>query len=198
MKKWLVISWLVFVFSGICWLFWYNEWQYSLPTPVPVNYNAVAPGTFINVPDNIEKSNKPILLHFFNPDCPCSKFNIEHFKSLVKHYSNSISFSVVVISRNATYTQSDIQQKFGLNIPVLFDQSIAAKCGVYSTPQAVLIDTDHKLYYRGNYNKSRYCTDKNSNYAQMAIDSLLIQQRNPKFSQYALTSYGCTLPTCNK
>ena len=102
------------------------------------------------------------------------------------------------MSGDKSYTAEDIQDKFGLNIPILFDQSIAAACGVYSTPQAVLLDTDHKLYYRGNYNKSRYCTDKKSNYAQMAIDSLLMKQHNPIFSQTALKSYGCSLPICKK
>jgi hypothetical protein len=198
MKKWLVISWLVLLFAGVSYLFWYNEWRYSLPTPVPENYHIVETGAFINLAGNIKETTGPLLLHFFNPDCPCSKFNIEHFKWLVKHYSNKVSFAVVVMSKDTTYTADDIQQKFGLTIPVLFDQSIAAACGVYSTPQAVLLDAGHKLYYRGNYNKSRYCTDKNSNYVQMAIDSLLINKPHPIFSRFALKSYGCTLPTCKK
>ncbi|HUS01588.1 MAG TPA: hypothetical protein VMY77_07670, partial [Chitinophagaceae bacterium] len=100
MKQWLVTGWLVLIFSGISWLFWYNEWQYSLPTPVPVNYHNVKTGKFINVSNKIKEINKPLLLHFFNPACPCSKFNIEHFKWLVKHYNKSISFAVVVMSKD--------------------------------------------------------------------------------------------------
>ena len=197
-KKWPVILWLVLIFSGISWLFWYNEWRYSLPTPIPADYHAVNDGTYINMAGKLEETGKPVLLHFFNPVCPCSKFNIEHFKWLVKTYRNKISFMVVVMSKDTTYTEKDIQEKFGLTIPVLFDQSIAAVSGVYSTPQAVLLDTDYKLYYRGNYNKSRYCTNKNSNYAQLAIDSLLMKQHNPVFNPAALKSYGCTLPAYNK
>ena len=79
----------------------------------------------------------------------------------------------------------------------MFDKSIAVLCGVYSTPQAVLLDTNHKLYYRGNYNKSRYCTDKNSDYARMAIDSLL-HHHEPVNNEYALKAYGCQLPGCTK
>ena len=59
---------------------------------------------------------------------------------------------------NNYYTAKQIQDKFGLDIPVLFDSSLAKACGVYSTPQAVLIDNNQNLYYRGNYNRSRYCT----------------------------------------
>jgi hypothetical protein len=105
---------------------------------------------------------------------------------------------VVVLAKDKNYTKEDIRDRFELNIPILFDPSVATACGVYSTPQAVLIGIDHKLYYRGNYNKSRYCLDKNSNYAQMAIDSLLNKCTNPVFSELATKSYGCQLPGCSK
>ncbi len=86
-----------------------------------------------------------------------------------------------------------IQKKFDAQIPVYFDEAIAKKCGVFSTPQAVLLDPSHNLYYRGNYNKTRYCTDAKSNYAQMAIDSLLSKNHNPSFNVFALRAYGCSL-----
>ena len=180
LKKLFIAAWLIILFSGISFLFWQNELKYNSPTPIPVNYQAINPGTFIDFNNKIEiKNNKPIFLHFFNPGCPCSRFNITHFKFLVRQYGDKINFAVVVLSSDTTYTVADIQDKFGLTIPVLFDKSIATICGVYSTPQAVLISTDHKLYYRGNYNRSRYCTDEKSNYAQMAIDSLLNKCAKP-------------------
>jgi hypothetical protein len=198
-RKWMVIAWLVILFSGISLLFWHNEYVYSLPTPVPVNYHAVPVGEFIDLDGKLKLvENKPIFIHFFNPKCPCSRFNIPHVKSLVKQYGNRISFVIVVISKDSSYTIKEIQNKFDLKIPVLFDQSIAVSCGVYSTPQAVILDTHHKLYYRGNYNKSRYCTDKNSNYAQIALDSLLKNNSIQLFSELATKAYGCQLPACNK
>jgi hypothetical protein len=198
LKKCLIVTWLIIIFSGICLLFWQNEWKYNMPTPIPANYHVVKPGEIININyPLVSKENKPLFLHFFNPTCPCSKFNISHFRSLVKKYNDKINFAVVVMS-NDTYTVKNIQDKFGLTIPVLFDKSLAASCGVYSTPQAVLIDVDHKLYYRGNYNKSRYCTDPNSNYAQQAIDSLLANRFKLIFSEAAIKSYGCQLPNCTK
>jgi hypothetical protein len=198
-RKWAVMVWLAILFCGISFLFWHNEYVYSLPTPVPVNYNAVQIGEFVNLDSEIKSlKDKPVFLHFFNPACPCSRFNIPHFKSLVKQYGDNISFVIVVMSKDSGYSAEKIQNKFDLKIPVLFDKSIAISCGVYSTPQAVILDMNHKLYYRGNYNKSRYCIDKNSNYAQMALDSLLINNSIPQFSELATKAYGCQLPTCNK
>jgi hypothetical protein len=197
--KWLLAMWLIAILVIIVLLFWQNEWKYSLPTPVPPNYHLVKPGDIITINYQASlKEHKPLFLHFFNPACPCSRFNIPHFKSLVKKYNNSINFAVVIVSNDTTYTVKDIQDKFGLSVPVLFDKSLATSCGVYSTPQAALIDADNKLYYRGNYNRSRYCTDPNSNYAQQAVDSLLAHHFNIAFGEAAIKSYGCQLPGCTK
>ena len=74
MKKSIILIGLAIIFAGIAFLFWHNEFVYSLPTPIPKNYNAVNAGTDIDIPDSLQsKGNKPIFLHFFNPDCPCSK-----------------------------------------------------------------------------------------------------------------------------
>jgi len=197
MKKWIVYTILLTSFTSIGGIFWYQEFIYSLPTPVPNEYIQVNVGDRIHLDENLKTSSKPQFIHFFNPDCPCSKFNISHFKSLVKKYDDHLDFSVVVLTKDEKHTSESIREKFDLPIQVSFDQEIAKSCGVYSTPQAAIV-ADGKLYYRGNYNKSRYCTEKNSNYAEMAIDSLMNKTSDPDFNSYALVSYGCSLPTCKQ
>ena len=187
--------------GGICYLFWYHDWKYSLPTAVPQNYVSVQIGQHIDIDGKVTTTkDKPVFIHFFNPDCPCSRFNVPHFNSLVKKYGKQIDFSVVVVNLNKskTYTAEEIQNKYDLTVPVSFDTTIESACGVYSTPQAVILDADHKLYYRGNYNRARYCTDTKSNFALMAIDSLLNHNAKPVFSQYALKAYGCQAAFCTK
>jgi thiol-disulfide isomerase/thioredoxin len=197
-KKTITIAWLLLIFSGIAYIFWYTDWKYSLPTPVPTQYHPVAPGASVDLEGKLAvPEDKPVFLHFFNPDCPCSRFNIPYFKSLARKYGDKISFAIVVLNNNE-YTAKQIQAKFDVDIPVSFDSTIAAACGVYSTPQAVLLDATRHLYYRGNYNKSRYCTDTRTNYAQMAIDSLFGNVYRPGFSDFALKAYGCRLPVCTQ
>ncbi|PTT00239.1 AhpC/TSA family protein [Pedobacter sp. HMWF019] len=196
MRKILVIFWLMLLLSAIGALFWYNDWVYQLPTPVPKNYKAIGVGQLIALKEPLGVGyEKPVFLHFFNPDCPCSRFNMKHFKSLVQQYANQVDFRVVVLS-SKSFTPESIQGKFGFHIPVLFDQSLAKVCGVYSTPQAVLLDKSHHLYYRGNYNSSRYCTDEKTSYAKIALNGLLKEQTHLVFSDLALKSYGCTVPDC--
>lgn len=197
-KKLLLTLWLVILFGAISVLFWRNEYKYSLPTPVPENHKEVAIGEQIDFGKSIKFENKPVFIHFFNPDCPCSRFNVPHVSNLIEKYGKEIDFKIVVLNTEKDFTVDDIQNKFDSKVPVFFDESIAKTCGVFSTPQAVLIDATQHLYYRGNYNKTRYCTNADSNYAQMAIDSLIGKNNKPAFDALALRAYGCSLPKCTK
>ncbi len=68
-------------------LFWKNEFQYSLPTPIPKDYYADAMGSKIDL-KCCTLDQKPIFLHFFNPECPCSRFNVPHVSELIKKYGD--------------------------------------------------------------------------------------------------------------
>jgi len=197
-KKILVGLWISLLFCAISFLFWQNELKYTLPTPVPKNYHEVAMGSTIDLGKCWLTNNKPVFIHFFNPECPCSRFNIPHVSGLIKKYGNRINFKIVVLNQQNDFSIAAIQKKFDCDVPVYFDERMAIKCGVFSTPQAVIMDGSQRLYYRGNYNKSRYCTNADTNYAQMAIDSLLQQSQSPSFDVLALRAYGCSLPKCTK
>ncbi len=197
-KKILLTLWFSLLLLSIGYLFWQNEFKYSLPTPVPQNYKPIAMGAKIELGACCPFDQKPVFIHFFNPDCPCSKFNVPHVSELIKMYGDKINFKIVVLNKEKNFTIAEIQERFDAKIPVYFESSIAEKCGVFSTPQAVLLDPSHNLYYRGNYNKTRYCTDAKTNYAQMAIDSLLSKNQKPSFNAFALKAYGCSLPNCTK
>lgn len=191
----LVTLWLLALVAAVGSLFWYQDWVYQLPTPVPDTYTPVRNGTVIRVNSPVVmQSDKPVFLHFFNPVCPCSRFNQPQFKALVRQFDRQVNFAVVVMSPRS-YSVEQIQQRLGLRIPVLMDSSLARACGVYATPQAVLLDSRHRLYYRGNYNRSRYCTDEQTSYAKQALTGLLTQSGRVT-DERALTAYGCSLPSC--
>jgi thiol-disulfide isomerase/thioredoxin len=198
--KGIVVVWLVVLGVGVAALFWYNEWVYSLPTPVPATYRFVHTKEHISIASKLKVDpSKPVFLHFFNPDCPCSRFNAPHFRTLVERYGKKVTFvAVPMIMFGQEYTDDEIREKMGVDIPVWREAGVAEACGVYSTPQAVVINTDLSLYYRGNYNKSRYCTDKRSNYAEMAITSILTNSDIPDFGTMAVKAYGCTIEGCMK
>src|SRR5579863_7758702 len=101
MRKFLMISWICVLFCAVIALFWYTDWKYSLPTPVPDNYHPVVTGSRISLGKKLSsKPGRGVFIHFFNPSCPCSRFNMPYFKGLVKRYNGQIDFAIVVLSDN--------------------------------------------------------------------------------------------------
>lgn len=197
MKRHLFIGLLVLILTGITLRVLYiEELRYSLPTPVPKDYKLVPESSFIQPPiPELESKDKPLFIHFFNPECPCSKFNTEHFAEIARRYQTDANFFVVIQAN--TQLQKDFFAKWGLKIPYKEDiaGNIAEAYGVYSTPQAVIVDRSGKLYYRGNYNKSRYCSVKSSEFARLSLESLLRKDKLPELPLVARVAYGCELPS---
>src|SRR5688500_1934711 len=112
---------LLAVSTGIAFIFWYQELQYLLPTPVPKNYQVVLPNQIIEFDSALipKQYAKPKLLHFFSPDCPCSRFNLKHFLSLNRKFSKEIDFYVVITKReDITSAQYMTERK----IPIIVDK----------------------------------------------------------------------------
>jgi hypothetical protein len=177
--------------SGIISIFWYQEMRYSLPTPVPVNYQSVAVGEKVNLPVSLQEGQS-YFLHFYNPDCPCSRFNVRHLRTLIGRYHDRVSILVVVDSEQSS---DHARNEFGNQVEILVDagSEIAKNCGVYSTPQAAIIHADGSLYYRGNYNSSRFCTSRATNFAELSLIALINNNPPPLFGILATQSYGCEL-----
>lgn len=196
MKKLLAGLWLSTLMLIVGGFFWFNQFVYSLPTSVPTGYRSVAAGEKINLQLQVPlDAKKPVFLHFFNPDCPCSRFNIKEFKSLVQEHQHEINFVVVLMS-GKDYTTESVRSRYGITVPVIKDMNLAQSCGVYSTPQAVLLKPGHELYFRGNYNKARYCTDEETRYAKTAVRNLLLNHDNV-LEPLAFKAYGCSVPNCS-
>ena len=189
----LLVACLSICLGGIFTVFWKQELKYQLPTPVPGDYHAIDVGEPVSLPAVLSK-DKAYFLHFYNPDCPCSRFNTRHLKSLIGTYHDSIAIVIVV---PADTDIKKAQREFGNELPILVDdqKAIAKSCGVYSTPQAAIVDKNQNLFYRGNYNRSRYCTARASNFAELSLIALINHHPPPAFGLAATQSYGCELNT---
>lgn len=180
--------------AAIAWVFWDQDVRYSLPTPAPAGLKQPPCGTTLVLPTAFmlppEAAGRPLLLHFYNPDCPCSRFNRDHVAGLHKRHGERVTF-VAVLERDDAHRDADS----GLDLPHFVDDKgeLAAALGVYSTPQAVLLDHERRLVFRGNYNTSRYCSDPGTEYVRLAIEALL-EGRTYDPPTQATTSYGCELP----
>jgi hypothetical protein len=198
MKQIITYIFVVVLLFAIFYTFWRIEWKYLQPTPLPKGYVSQGVGQKIDVSPFLihQIDNRPIFLHFFSIDCPCSKFNIQQFNQLVELYQNKVQFYAVLFAEDTTGLAASFQEKMHHRVPLILQKGtqLAVACGVYSTPQVALLDGTTKLYYRGNYNKSRYCTDKATEFAKMALQDLLAGKPAPDFGELATQAYGCELP----
>jgi hypothetical protein len=181
----------------IGWVFWQQELKYTRPTPRPADFHDVPIGSNVDLTFAALSAGKPTLLHFFSPDCPCSRFNMSQFESMSRKYAHKVNV-LVVLQADDDDAVDDFKEKYELNLPVVLDKDgkISERCGIYSTPQAVILNSANVLYFKGNYNKSRFCTRKETSYAQIALDSLIAGKSLPLFLQNEVTlPYGCELPS---
>lgn len=188
---------VVLLFLSIGFVFWNQNWKYLMPTPIPKDYQPILPTTKLKLGKAIHfQADRPVFLYFFSPDCPCSKFNLSQFKDLVAKYKGQVDFYGVLFVEDDTYTVDDFYKQYDIQIPLIIKngEAIADMCGVYATPQAVIMTSESTLFYRGNYNKTRYCTDKTTNFAEIALSELLKGHKPPDFGKAATMSYGCEVP----
>lgn len=171
--------------------FWYQDWRYSLPTPRPPDLAEVPLGTSVAGPPAAD-DGRPVFLHFTSPECPCSRFARDHVRALLRALGERTRF--LVVEEAEAGDESGARTELG--IPRIADPGgrIAARFGVYSTPQAVILAPDGSLWYRGNYNAARFCTDPATAYARLALEALLLGDARPAFPASATTAYGCALP----
>lgn len=195
MKQFIVIGVLFVCFGCMGFLFWHQEMKYVLPTPIPVGYAPKLAEETILLPSGYNfPSDQSLYFHFFNTDCPCSRFNLKHFQSLKKQFETHVKiYAVIPAYADFEYAKEMIDDTSVILIQDK-DDLLARACGVYATPQAVVIDNQRKLFYRGNYNRTRYCTLKESNYAEIALTALVKGEAPPVFNAFATQSYGCELP----
>src|SRR5215467_8413353 len=119
-------------------VFWYQDWQYSLPTPRPATLKQPALGMVLSVaevlPGPVKRDpSRPMLLHFFNPGCPCSRFNLDHIRELTRAYGNRVNI-VAVLEEDSSEKLASGFRKLGLPIEAVVDsnRALATALGVYS------------------------------------------------------------------
>jgi len=164
--------------------FYIQDYRYSLPTPRPANFRPVALGNTMALP---KSDPRPTLLCFASPDCGCSRFNQDHLQDLHREFGGQVRIVEVIESSDAG----------GLSSP---DETMldpkgdwARKCGVYSTPQAVVLNREGQIVFEGNFNSTRFCSNPSTQFARIALESVLNGQPIPHMPDAATTPYGCAI-----
>jgi hypothetical protein len=186
--------------GGVAASFWLGDLRYSLPTPRPAGLVEPPLGQPIVPCEPLDaaigdRGSAPCVLHFFNPACPCSRFNLDHLRKLVRDYRDDVEFIAILEGQDADALLADFES---LNVDIKavadVDGRVAASLGVYATPQAVVLDGENRIAYRGNYNASRYCVAPETEFVRIAIAGCLAGTKAFSWPLAATTAQGCELP----
>jgi hypothetical protein len=191
--------------GGIASAFWFEDLRYARPAHKPAEHVDVALGATVGIAPEVEElfgerdASRPLLLHFYNPDCPCSRFNVPYLRELVEQHRERVDFALVVECVDEAQVER-ARAKVEADLPWVFDRdgAIADRYGVYATPLAVIVAPDGRLVFRGNYASARYCTDPAKQAARLALEGLLEvleDGRTPLAPLEEILPYGCSLPS---
>ncbi len=192
-RKGIYLIAIVAIAGSICFLFWEESYRYTLPAQKPTLFKEVRLGEKVTVPFPTKRS---LFIHFHNLECPCSRFNISEFQEIVRTHNSQLDFVVMLITNGDKNSVKKFNDKYQLDIPIIedVDGKKSYALGVYATPQAMIVNgKDSTVYYSGNYNLGRYCTAKNTRFAEMAIESLLSGKVAPLLPDIAYLPFGCEL-----
>src|SRR6266852_6300605 len=106
-------------------MFWYQDWRYSFPTPRPEGLFQPPFGTLVAAAQLLpgatpQDSTRPLLVHFFNPNCPCSRFNLDHIRDLTRAYGDRVNI-VAVLEEDSTEKLTEGFRRTGLPIEAVVD-----------------------------------------------------------------------------
>ena len=146
------------------------------PTDAPLDLPGVAP------------SGRPTLLHFVDPDCPCSRSNLDHLAALHRRFADRVRF-VAVVPEGSEMDGLPA----GMECVADVEGRLAAGCGVWASPHGAIVASG-RLYFRGSYNRSRACTDPNNEFVRIALECLVEGRAAPTGLESDRLAWGCALP----
>ena len=191
-RGWLALPLGLALLAWIAGAFWYWDWRYARPAPVPVGWvpgpNQLPPGWDANLPGR--NLNLPAVCHIMGDGCPCSRFASDEAREMSR--LEGAQHFAIFTGVEASDTPS-IGGFHGASLAGPSADRLARTLGVYAAPQAVIVSASGQVVYRGNYNRSRYCRDPESAFARRALDALLAGQPVPEFPPEAATPFGCPL-----
>ncbi len=186
--------------------FWRMEWRYLQPAQRPAGAAKIDPSQEPYAPvmefhtDRGVRSLKGrlTLLNFWSPDCACSRFMERHVRGLVRTYTpKGVQIITVIVGEREDEDPNALLERWHrrrIDTPAVADVggALSRQFGVWAGPSAVIVNPEGRIVYVGAYNIGRYCDNRETAFAQQAIEALLEGRRPPRAST---PFYGCQVPS---
>ena len=188
----LLFSWL----AGTVYAFWWFQVRDLRAFTPEAEQMAVFEGEQLAVKlaalldqESTDTNGKTVMVHFWNPDCACNKFNDPHVRKIIEQYrASGVQFITVAAGgKNSPQIAERARATFGT--PVLLDERRQAP-GVMpiSTPAAAVLTTAGELAYFGPYSEGAFCGTNGGAFVEKALNAVLGGD-NPK--ELNTLAFGC-------
>lgn len=130
---------------------------------------------------------KATIVHFWDSDCACSRFNESHVQQLASRY-RADGIQLLVVDRQQLST-GELQRAFGQSAhPYQGMSPLKAGLQIPASPAAAVFDDRGKLAYFGPYSEGAACLSGNGDFVEQVIDKLLAGEHP---TQINVSAYGC-------
>jgi len=136
----------------------------------------------------------PLVLHFWNPDCDCNRFNTPHVRRIIERYAQQgVRFVTVTTTAPGTDRQAllaEAKNLFGVPAVLAGDINLDLS-GLATSPAAAVIASGGELAYYGPYSDSAFCGANGSAFVEKTLDGILSGQAVQARKALA---FGCFCP----
>lgn len=137
------------------------------------------------------------VIHFWNPDCPCSRFNEVHVKKIISDYADkNVEFSVVVSGKTSQQRNAYSElakQVFNFDAVKAIRSDWPMEQGPPSSPAVAIMNKQGKLVYFGPYSLGARCSPDKGKFVEKALDGLS-DEKLPQKKQLNTLAVGCFCP----
>lgn len=118
------------------------------------------------------------LVHFWQPDCSCNRFNQTHVNDIANKYQEKNFQLVTIVRPHPDYSDQQIinmaKEQFGSNVIIDHQKLLTGAARIPATPAAAVLDKTGKLAYFGPYSDSTFCGVGGTAFVERVAD-LLVQ-----------------------
>ncbi|MEI6805687.1 MAG: redoxin domain-containing protein [Myxococcaceae bacterium] len=147
------------------------------------------------IQDFAVKDREATVLFWWATQCPCVTRFQSRMEDLAESYAGK-SVAMFAVASNADESLEQVQrisQQRQFKLPIIFDKNgvLAKQIGVYTTPTAVLLDSEGEVQFMGWIDNERMPGEKDRvPYLQNALDQFLNQE---KITMPRAPIYGCPI-----
>ncbi len=176
---WLVFIWLLMIAFAFWWfeLRWYRQvdFQYSdalFDSRTLLNDQSLLQG----------KDHRATVVHYFDPACPCTRFNTAHVQELMATYlPKGVAFVIKVPNEAARQLAHQTFKQVPIDV-------VAAKNAPVASPAALVLNPLGQPEYVGPYSPGAVCTSKTGDFVGLALDDVI---QGKGFKQTINLANGC-------